>query len=170
MKMDDFHEFLIDLTYENAYMPNEYNENIFHYTSPNGFNSILFGNEEKVTLWANRYDCLNDMSEGTISSHVYKEVCEDLLESKKITKEQYDEISNLEANKKKFTTYNIIDNETGINSMTKMKKCQKYICSFLKNPDSLAMWNYYSKESKYEGYNIGFHSNNQYKYLIDDIV
>ncbi len=43
--------------------------------------------------------------------------------------------------------------------MTESVKYQKkYICSFSKNQDSLAMWNYYSKDSKYEGYNIGFYS------------
>lgn len=156
--MDDFNEFLFDLSYKNLYMLDKYDENIFHYTSSNGFNSILFGDKEKVTLWASKYDCLNDISEGTIALEIYKEVCENLWNSKKITKEQYDEIANLEANKKMFTTYNITDNKMGINSMTKMEECQKYICSFSKNKDSLAMWNYYSKESKYEGYNIGFYS------------
>ncbi len=99
--MNDFNKFISDLIYKNPYMPDEYNGKIFHYTSPNGFNSILFDDKkEKVTLWASRYDCLNDMSEGTIASHIYKEVCKKLLESKKITKEQYDEITDLRADKK----------------------------------------------------------------------
>lgn len=156
VKKDNFNEFLFGLGLNNQYMPNKYDENIFHYTSPNGFNSILFGDKGKVTLWASRYDCLNDMSEGTIVLQIYIKVCEDLLNSEKITKEQYDEIANLKANKKMFTTYK--SNKTDEISTTKREECQKYICSFSKNQDSLAMWNYYSKGSKYEGYNIGFDS------------
>ena len=36
-----------------------------------------------------------------------------------------------------------------------MEKCS----SFSKNKDSLAMWNYYSKGNKYEGFNIGVYPN-----------
>lgn len=36
-------------------------------------------------------------------------------------------------------------------------ECDRYLCSFSKNKDSLAMWNYYSKGNKYEGFNIGFY-------------
>ena len=35
--------------------------------------------------------------------------------------------------------------------------CDSYICSFSRNSDSLPMWNYYSKESGYEGFNIGLY-------------
>ncbi|WP_346896718.1 DUF2971 domain-containing protein [Clostridium sp. UBA7503] len=158
--MENFEFFLNGLRLNNPYM---YAENmsdkkvgkIYHYTSPNGFESILFKDEEKVTLWASRYDCLNDMSEGTIAIKIYKETCEDLLKSKEITKEQYDEIANLEANKKEFTSYKSYNIKT---YLTERVEHQKYICSFSINQDSLAMWNYYTKGNKYEGYNIGFNS------------
>lgn len=153
--MEDFGVFLLGLGLNNQYMPDKYDGNIYHYTSPNGFESILFKDEEKVTLWASRYDCLNDMSEGTIAIKIYKETCEDLLKSKEITKEQYDEIANLEANKKEFTSYKGYNIKS---DLTERVERQKYICSFSINQDSLAMWNYYSKGNKYEGYNIGFHS------------
>lgn len=153
--MEDFQVFLFGLGLNNQYMPDKYDGNIYHYTSPNGIESILFKDKGKVTLWASRYDCLNDISEGTIALQIYKEVCEDLRNSKEITKEQYDKITNLEAIKKEFITYESSNKKI---NMTECVECEKYICSFSKNHDSLAMWNYYSKGSKYEGYNIGFHS------------
>lgn len=33
-------------------------------------------------------------------------------------------------------------------------ECDTYLCCFSSDPDSLAMWNYYSKIGHYEGYNI----------------
>ena len=39
-------------------------------TSPTGFSSIMSGDLEQVTLWASRYDCLNDASEGTVVEEV----------------------------------------------------------------------------------------------------
>ena len=51
---------------------------IYHYTSPAGMQSILFGNSESIVLWASRYDCLNDASEGRVAMPVYQEVCDEL--------------------------------------------------------------------------------------------
>lgn len=41
-------------------------------------------------------------------------------------------------------------------SYIKSDEYDRYICCFSKARDSLPMWNYYTKDGKYEGYNIGF--------------
>lgn len=66
-------------------MPVEYERDLFHYTSPAGFSSILLGDQEKVTLWASRYDCLNDASEGHVVEEVFQEVCRELKDRGEIT-------------------------------------------------------------------------------------
>lgn len=66
-------------------MYSEYEGEIFYYTSPNGFESILFGDSDNITIWASRYDCLNDASEGTIAQMIYKEVCEEMRINNEIT-------------------------------------------------------------------------------------
>ena len=53
----------------------KYTGTIFHYTSTNNINPILL-NGNDVVLWASRYDCLNDISEGTIPQIRFLEVCE----------------------------------------------------------------------------------------------
>ena len=43
-----------------------YSGTIFHYTALKNINSILFNDDNKVVLWASRFDCLNDISEGKV--------------------------------------------------------------------------------------------------------
>ena len=62
-------QFQILLATDASYMPSEYGRDIYHYTSPVGFMSILFGNPNNAMLWASRYDCLNDMSEGSVDKN-----------------------------------------------------------------------------------------------------
>lgn len=147
-KLDEF-MFLMGL--ENTYMPNEYWAPIFHYTSPSGMTSILFDDSEKITLWASRFDCLNDISEGTIAEQVFLEVCQELHDDNQISDELYALIS-------KVAPARTILVHTTSNHTTRVTRaeCDRFITSFSKNPDSLAMWNYYSKGSKYEGFNLGF--------------
>ena len=67
--------------------------NIYHYTSALGFNSILQGSKNgHVTLWASRFDCLNDKTEGELAIKVYRQVCSELNENGKSSKEFYDMI------------------------------------------------------------------------------
>ena len=56
---------------EDMFMNVDIPVDIFHYTSPAGFESILFGNKSHIELWASRYDCLNDASEGTVALERY---------------------------------------------------------------------------------------------------
>ncbi len=130
-----------------------YNDMMYHYTSSFGFNSILFNDKNMITLWASRYDCLNDTSEGKIALEMYKKVCVKMLNENKLTKELFDFFVDIKPTKTTYISY--LEND--INRFTRVE-CDRYICSFSKNNDSLAMWNYYSKGNMYEGFNIGVHS------------
>lgn len=67
-------QFQLLMAMDASYMLIEYGQAIFHYTSPSGFSSILFGDNKYTTLWTSRYDCLNDSSEGKVVIDVFKEV------------------------------------------------------------------------------------------------
>ena len=143
-------EFTLSLNMSDI-MLEEYEGNIFHYTSTTGFNSILFGDGNEITLWASRYDCLNDVSEGKIARAIYNEVCEELKTNGEITAEQYDILSSVSQPRTiLFSKFNEKGEYKG-----SRKEYESFICSFSKNDDSLAMWNYYSKGNRYEGYSIG---------------
>lgn len=131
-------------------MYSEYDEEIFHYTSPGGFESILFSDKDNITLWASRYDCLNDASEGTIAQKIYEEVCEELRSNNQITEIMYNVIATVVPAR----TVLFMHDEGDKVKMTR-EEYDRFVCSFSKNKDALAMWNYYSKGSKYEGYNVG---------------
>jgi len=147
-KLDQFE---VLLAMDSSYMPLEYGEDIFHYTSPSGFMSILFGDLDKTVLWASRYDCLNDISEGSVAEEVLREVCDELLANSKINQDLYKLFTKIKPARTILLSYY----ECGRLKITR-PECDRYICSFSKNKDSLAMWNYYSKGNKYEGFNIGF--------------
>ncbi len=149
----DLERFKILMAMDANYMPPEYDGDIFHYTSPVGFQSILFGDTNDVVIWASRYDCLNDMSEGKVAEEVLHEVAKDLFTQKVISKEIYDFYCSV----KPAHTIPLYREVEGDLKFTR-PECNRYVCSFSKNSDSLAMWNYYSKGSKYEGFNIGFYS------------
>lgn len=137
----------------NDIMYNEYEGDIYHYTSPSGVNSILFGDSNNITFWASRYDCLNDVSEGTIAQAIYREVCETMKQKTEITNDMYNVIADIVPDRTTLFMYK----ESGKNGITR-QECDRFVCSYSKNYDSLSMWNYYSKGSKYEGYNIGLFS------------
>ena len=69
---------------EDMFMCADIPVDIYHYTSSAGFESILFGNKSFTELWASRYDCLNDASEGTVAQERYIAVCNSLLQSKEL--------------------------------------------------------------------------------------
>ena len=145
-------EFQIHMKMNANYMPEEYEMDLFHYTSPMGFTSILFGDNDKTTLWASRYDCLNDASEGTVAESVFKEVCLDLKERGEISDYLYTLFSSVSPAR------TILLNKQECDKIKISRpECNRYICSFSKNKDSLVMWNYYSKGNRYEGFNIGFY-------------
>lgn len=119
---------------------------IYHYTSPEGLLSIL----KDQKLWFTRYDCLNDYTEREYIITVFHSVCKKLKNEKEISDSFYEKIIDVEIDKREILSvsnepfeYDIVDSDY-------------YVCCFSKNRDSLPMWNYYSKNNQFEGYNIEF--------------
>lgn len=152
--ISELEQFQILLKMDAKYLPDEYGNDLFHYTSPHGFQSILFHNPSSVTLWASRFDCLNDASEGTIAEAILKEVCDDLLAENKIDDYLYGLFSKVTLPRTALLHYS-----EGDSLKITRPEYDRYVCSFSKNRDSLSMWNYYSKGNRYEGFNIGFYAN-----------
>lgn len=127
----------------------EYQGILYHYTSTKNINSILSAKNNKIILWASRYNCLNDITEGNLIKEIYSKACESLKNKNQISDSLYKEIKCVQPNKtilfcdKKKAKY--IRDEVNT-----------YIASFSQNSDLLAMWNYYSKGSLCDGINLGF--------------
>lgn len=152
---DDFFDLndLIENFIFEGYMPQKYRDEIYHYTSSNASMSILSENSENLTLRASRYDCMNDYSEGTVAEEVYFEACNELLKQEKMSKELYDRLIGIKKDKE------VMFFEKAENSFkVKYYEAHRFVCSFSKDDDALAMWNYYSKEEKSEGINLGVSS------------
>ena len=144
-------EYLGGITLLEEYLPKIDNitHEVYHYTSTDAFNSILFSNPKYVTLHASRYDCLNDTSEGEVAKEAYAKVCDTLLNEGKINDEQYHFFKSIEIDEYEIFTENI-----GDTIEAHVQKFDTFVCSFSKDNDSLSMWNYYGKNG---GYNVGFH-------------
>lgn len=144
-------EFICRLNIDTITSNPTYDGNLFHYTALKNINSILINNRDKIVLWASRYDCLNDASEGQIITNVYNNACQKLKTEKRITEELFEVISTVKPN----CTNLFIDIENN-----RFVRCEvdTYIASFSKDCDLLAMWNYYSKGNVYDGINLGFDS------------
>lgn len=142
---------------EKRYLPKMPLTDIYHYTSGSGFNSILFNKNESdnITIWASRFDCLNDKSEGKNVVLIYRELCQELLNNRKIKKDFFDTIVDLRPSEKALFSFTQEQNKS-----SNMQECSRYIISFSTENDSLPMWNYYSKGNYYEGFNIGFEPRN----------
>ena len=112
------------------------NDLVYHYTSPIGLKNIL----ETKELWTSDFAFLNDKSE---TLYLYKALQSVLqkIELKKLLDDNF--IQELE----RIKNSNI---EKPINNY------YRYICSFSLNPDSLSLWNYYTKTASRTGYNICF--------------
>lgn len=130
---------------------------IYHYSSPQGLLGIL--QDECLKLWFSQYDSLNDTSEGIHVVEVYRDVCKHLLDEKKISDFFYQEICDVTPSLNGVFFHvnrDLVSSDEPVNlsNYCSIGKEQKYICCFSKDPDSLPMWNYYSKNGRYEGYNI----------------
>lgn len=148
--IDEFTVFLFELGAKRKFIPAFEEGNLFHYTSPEGMNSILFSNKNEIELFASRCDCVNDTSEGKYIIDVYDDAITELYKENQITDRQlYNIKSIMPSDKELIRTY--VENEC---VSVAERKCNNYLCCFSTNGDSLAMWNYYSKNLKYQGYNI----------------
>ncbi len=109
---------------------------VYHYTSPMGLKNIL----ETKELWASDFAFLNDKSE---TLYLY-EILQSVINNENLKKHlDGNFIQKLEKMKTNYI-------EKPINNY------YRYICSFSLNPDSLSMWNYYTKTDSGTGYNICF--------------
>lgn len=153
----DFNDNCICIILEKKYLPQMPLTDIYHYTSDSGFNSILFNQNESdnITIWASRFDCLNDKSEGKNVVSIYRELCQELLNNREIRKDFFDTIVDLRPSEKALFSFTQEQNKS-----SNMQECSRYIISFSTEKDSLPMWNYYSKGNYYEGFNIGFEPRN----------
>lgn len=152
-KLDEFYSKfgLSQSEFHKKYMPKQYNGELFHYTSLSGFESILTGDQNMITLWASRYDCLNDVSEGQLVTEVYKNVCKKLKENNEIPNDMPVELEKI-APAKTMLFKSRLDNKTKITRPESVG----YVCSFSKEKNSIPMWKAYSKDDISKGLNIGF--------------
>lgn len=143
-------EFLMTLSIKAIPNIATYTGEIFHYTALKNIDPILLHSQDSLVLWASQFDCLNDLSEGTVADKIYLEVCNKLKTELLISEELF----NL------FSTVKSSRNETFI--ITEKGKVKPYrgeytayIASFSRLNDLLPMWNYYSKGDMFEGINLG---------------
>ena len=129
------------------------NNIIYHYTSPEGLKSIL----ENHSLRFTDYKFLNDKKEGMLASETncVEKVIEDFCKTKEKNGREYTflkKVQNLMKIQKNLDD-KIFEKDSAGN--VEEKKYDYYVFSLSKEKDSLPMWNYYVKNKKYEGYNIG---------------
>lgn len=144
---------------------NEKNERLYHYTSPAGLNGIL--SNEYIHLFFTRLDCLNDMEEGKEVLSMLLSACNVLLEKKKITTQQHDKLIEVKPNYKKNYSPRKADGNSIV--LQSLSSSIPFICCYSRDKDSLPMWNYYSKGSRYEGYNIGLNFESSIRYHFYDL-
>lgn len=146
-------EFIMKLSVKTLPNNRNYKGEIFHYTALRNIEPILLNSCNQIVLWASQFDCLNDMSEGTIVEECYREVCRSLKADNQISETLYNLLSSIKLSR----------NETFLVSQNGNVKAYRgeyttYIASFSKNNDLLPMWNYYSKGDMFEGINLGLDS------------
>ena len=133
------------------------NNIVYHYTSPEGLKAIL----ENRSLRFTNYRFLNDKKEGLCKENDVNKKLEELKEKDTNPKGR----DFFELLKKQITDTNIDDYliDKSVNGDYCEIKNDYYVLSLSKESDSLSMWNYYIKNRKYEGYNIGFKLENLQK-------
>lgn len=129
-----------------------YEGEIYHYTSIGNLGSILLG-KDGLSLWASRIDCLNDVSEGTLPEIRFAQACDELKASERINEKFYNLVRDVRPNRTGLVLFTSNGKIRPIRDEFKT-----YVTSFSEDPDALAMWNYYSKGSRYEGMNVGVSS------------
>lgn len=145
--LDEFYASLgasSQIEFHEKFMPAQYQGKLYHYTSPAGLISILFGDLKAMTLWASRCDTQNDALEGKVAIEVYKKVCAEI-----------DSAENIDLSTIMPTRTLLMQSKVNGKIKTARPECESFICCFSQSQDSLPMWNYYSKGNSYEGYNIG---------------
>lgn len=116
-------------------------DTIYHYTSPVAFKSII----ENKTLRFTDCHYLNDYSESKYALDLCYEYMDDLFAG---------------YSKRVKSVFEKAYKNKELDSIYPLNKYVVFQCSFSENPDSLCLWNYYTKGKGIEGYNIGFDVNN----------
>lgn len=120
---------------------------LYHYTHPKVIMSII--REEGVILRFSRYDCLNDTSEGKEAVAIQQEACEALKAEYAGNDVKLQLLERIAELRPDFRSIYVEDR--GYHTVSAVP----YICSFSRERDALTMWNYYTKGTHYEGYNVG---------------
>lgn len=132
------------IPYHEGLNPKEiYDFPVYHYTSPDGFKSII----ENQTLRFSRYDCLNDYKDSEVAKELFPICLDEMLRDDEINRDYYE--------KYKAVNFALMSCFERGHSLYYVSG-KPYICCFSMNQDSLQMWQYYTKGGNYEGYNIGF--------------
>jgi len=119
---------------------------LYHYTSPKVIMEII--REEGVCLRFSRYDCLNDTSEGKEAVAIQQEICDTLKEEYAGNPRKTELLDRIAAQRPDFKSIYVDLTLSNVSAVP-------YICSFSRERDALTMWNYYTKGTHYEGYNVG---------------
>lgn len=140
-----FKHTLLPSSFEEVTMPSILgdSDNIYHYTSVSGLESIL----KNKKLWFTNIRYLNDRNEVNVGIEHLARITSNLF-SEMDEGSDYSEFVNNDAEKLKLQDF------------------QTYICCFSIGKDELSLWNYYTKNVNSHGYNIGFN----YKHLIYNLL
>ncbi len=115
---------------------------IYHYTSPVGLEKILNSNTIRFSDSA----FVNDSSE---TRYIY-EVILDVLGNHNFTAKLEDDVQEF----LQFLSRSVLMDEQSENKSE--PNSLRYLCCFSMNPDSLSLWNYYTKTPTGAGSNVGF--------------
>ena len=135
------------------YRESEDNKIVYHYTSPEGFLSII----KNKNLWFSDIQFMNDRSEYVYIKKIFHEAAKGTEHEGNdgfvdyLMGSTYGKISMQYTAKK--------------SSINKIIKMRYYLFCTSLDPDSHSMWNYYVKNGNYQGYNLGLSVNS----LIDSI-
>lgn len=135
--------------YQSEFKPKR--EAIYHYTTCDALKNII--TSEGIRLWASDIRCLNDESEYSEGKAIFDRVAKRRSSAKGKRSSYINLIENIQPDCGRGFYMN---NETGRYDITDSSRDHFYICSLSESQDSLAMWNYYSKSGRYEGYSLGF--------------
>lgn len=136
---------------------------LYHYTSADGLKGII--EKGGLKFWFSNANYLNDTSEGKDVLDLYRQACDQLRSTKEISHDFYQFAYPIEP--KQTMLHKVGDRAYEISD------CDMYMCCFSRQADSLPMWNYYVKDSKYQGYNIGifiFPFNRDTKIELKDVI
>lgn len=107
---------------------------IYHYTSPGGFKGII---ENRTIRFTDRY-FLNDYSEGTYVMELCVKYITSILPNNEPFRDE------------------LIKQCTNRREHPQRDDFYVHQCSFSKDEDNLALWNYYTKGDNIQGYNLSF--------------